>query len=106
MENRLGNLEEMVLLMLILVKEEAYGVSVREAYLKHLNQDISLSAIHTVLRRLEKKGFITSEMGGSTQDRGGRRKRLYTVTKHGLRTLATLQAERDRIWGLLPKLDI
>ena len=106
MENRLGNLEEMVLLMLILVREEAYGVSIRDAYLKHVNQSISLSAIHTVLRRLEKKGFITSEMGGVTQDRGGRRKRLYSVTKYGLKTLASLQEERERIWKLLPKLDI
>lgn len=106
MENRLGNLEELVLLMLILVKEEAYGVSVREAYLQHIGQEISLSAIHTVLRRLEKKGFITSEMGGATQDRGGRRKRLYSVTTYGLKTLASIQGQRERIWNLLPKFDI
>ncbi len=105
MIQRLGNLEEMVLLMVILVQEEAYGISVREAFVKQYDQKISLSAIHTVLRRLEKKGFTVSEMGGAGSERGGRRKRLYKVTPYGYRIVREAQEQRSRIWNLLPKLN-
>ena len=106
MSNRLGNLEEMVLLMVILVNEEAYGITVREAYIKQYKQEISLSAIHTVLRRLEEKGFTVSEMGGASAERGGRRKRLYKITPYGYRTVTEMQEQRSRIWGIIPKLNI
>ena len=102
--NRLGNLEEMILLMIILVHEEAYGIRVKEAFIKHYNQQLSLSAVHTVLRRLEKKGFVTSTLGGASQERGGRRKRIYKMTQYGYKTLLEIQKERVRIWSLLPKL--
>ncbi|NRB49344.1 MAG: helix-turn-helix transcriptional regulator [Saprospiraceae bacterium] len=104
MADRLGNLEEMVLLMVVLVKEEAYGVLVREAYMEQYKQEISLSAIHTVLRRLEEKGFLVSELGGASAERGGRRKRLYSVTAFGYKKLTEYQEERNRIWSLIPKL--
>ena len=105
MEPSLGNLEEMILLVLMQMKDEAYGVSIHETYVSQTNHTITLSAVHTVLRRLEKKGFITSEMGGATADRGGRRKRLYTVTRFGYRTASALQAQRTRLWKFIPKLD-
>ena len=105
MINRLGNLEEMVLLMVILVHEEAYGITVRETFIKQYKQKISLSAIHTVLRRLEEKGFTVSEMGGASAERGGRRKRLYKVTPYGYRTVRALHEQRSRIWNLIPKLN-
>ena len=103
MNNRLGNLEEMVLLMVLLVHEEAYGVTIREAFIKHYQQKISLSAIHTVLRRLEKKGFTTSHLGGASAERGGRRKRLYQVKPYGYKTITAIQEQRIRIWSLIPK---
>lgn len=104
MADRLGNLEEMVLLMVILVKEQAYGVLIREAYMEQYKQAISLSAIHTVLRRLEDKGYLVSELGGASAERGGRRKRLYKVTAFGYKKLTDVQQERNRIWALIPKL--
>lgn len=104
--NKLGNLEELILLMMLLVHDEAYGVTVRDVYVKHIGQEISLSAVHTVLRRLEKKGFISSEMGGATTERGGRRKRLYKVTNYGYKTLEAIREKRTSIWQLVPKLDI
>ena len=103
--SRLGNLEEMVLLMILLVHEEAYGITVRATFLEHYDQNISLSAIHTVLRRLEKKGFTVSEMGGASTERGGRKKRLYRVTPYGYRTIREIHEQRSRIWALLPKLN-
>lgn len=105
MNDRLGNLEEMVLMMVILVNGEAYGITIREAYVKQYKQEISLSAIHTVLRRLEQKGFLQSEMGGASTDRGGRRKRLYEITPYGYKKVTQAQSERNRIWSIIPKLD-
>ncbi len=102
--DRLGNLEEMILMMVILVHEEAYGITVRKAYQKHYEQEISLSAIHTVLRRLEKKGFTKSVLGGESQERGGRRKRLYQVTPYGYKKLTEMQEQRSKIWSIIPKL--
>jgi len=101
---QLGNLEEMILLVVAMMHDEAYGVSITEAYNKQTNNSISLSAVHTVLRRLEKKGFIESDLGGATQDRGGRRKRLYKITKFGYRTLQELQESRNKIWTQIPKI--
>lgn len=103
-KDRLGNLEEMILLMVILVQEEAYGITVREAYLKQFGQDISLSAVHTVLRRLEKKGFTKSKLGGASAERGGRRKRLYEITRYGYKKAAEIQEQRNRVWELILKL--
>ncbi|MCB0610906.1 MAG: PadR family transcriptional regulator [Lewinellaceae bacterium] len=105
MNDRLGHLEEMILFMVMLVHEEAYGITVRDAFTEQYGQDISLSAVHTVLRRLEEKGFTASRMGGSSQERGGRRKRLYQVTRYGYKMITQIQDERTRIWELLPKLN-
>lgn len=102
--DRLGNLEEMILLMVILVQDEAYGITVRAAYLQQFGQDISLSAVHTVLRRLEKKGFTQSKLGGASAERGGRRKRLYEVTRYGYKKAAEIQDQRNRVWELILKL--
>ncbi|MCB0629418.1 MAG: PadR family transcriptional regulator [Saprospiraceae bacterium] len=105
-QDRLGNLEEMVLLIVILVKDEAYGITVRDAYVKQFGQEISLSAIHTVLRRLEKKGYTASKMGGASTERGGRRKRLYEVTRYGYKKAAEIQEQRNQLWELILKLGI
>ena len=105
MNDRLGNLEEMILFMVMLVHDEAYGITVRDAFMGQYGQDISLSAVHTVLRRLEEKGFTTSKLGGASPERGGRRKRLYRVTRYGYKKITHIQEERMRIWELLPKLE-
>ncbi len=95
----------MVLLVVMMMRDEAYGVSIHEAYVEHTGHQLTLSSIHTVLRRLEKKGLISSEMGGATADRGGRRKRLYSVTAFGQRVAAKQEAQRQKIWKLIPKWD-
>lgn len=105
-QDRLGNLEEMILLMVILAREEAYGITVREAYVQQFGQEISLSAVHTVLRRLEKKGFTKSKLGGASAERGGRRKRLYEVTRYGYQKASEMQQQRNRVWELILKIGI
>ena len=101
---QLGFLEETVLLLLLSMKEEPYGLSVCEAYQAHTGKSISLSAVHTVLSRLEKKGLISSAMGGATELRGGRRKRLFKPTPIGLEVVKEIKDSRQRLWQLIPDL--
>lgn len=100
----LGYLEETVLLLIMLMKEDAYGFSVSQAYEEYMQKSISISAIHTVMARLEKKGFISSHMGGASAERGGRRKRIFTATKAGLAVIAEIKASRQKLWNLIPDL--
>ncbi len=100
----LGYLEETVLLLILTMKEEAYGLAVVEAYKEHTGKSISISAIHTVLSRLEKKGLIQSEMGGATEDRGGRRKRIFVATEPGRTTIEEIRTSRQQLWNRLPKM--
>ncbi|GHE56371.1 MULTISPECIES: PadR family transcriptional regulator [Roseivirga] len=105
MSQSLGNLEETILLLVAVMPEEAYGYTVAEAYAEHMKSRISISAIHTVLKRLEKKGLISSKMGGATAERGGRRKRIFEVTKVGLSTLEQIQESRQKLWQMMPKVN-
>ena len=91
--------------MVAVMKDSAYGYSLSEEYYKTFDQRISISAIHTVLKRLESKGFIESDMGGATQERGGRRKRIFKITTLGMNTLETLQENRMKLWNMMPKLN-
>lgn len=85
--NSIGELEELVILIVANLQEDAYGVSVKEELFTSANRKLNISSVHTTLDRLEKKGFLTSEVGGVSQERGGRRKRLFKVTAYGLRVL-------------------
>ena len=100
----LGNLEELILLVVLVLNGEAYGVSVTEEYFQRTGRNISIPAVHTVLKRLEKKGLVTSRMGGSTTERGGRKKRLFEITPYGYRVLAEIQQSREQLWKVAPKL--
>jgi DNA-binding PadR family transcriptional regulator len=99
----LGELEELVLLMVALLDKEAYAVSISEELDKQAGREISLSAIHAVLHRLEEKGFVRSALGGASAERGGRRKRLFTITAYGYNAIAELRETRNLIWKQLPK---
>ena len=101
-EFSLGSLEETIL-VIVLMKEESYGVEVAKVYEKHLSQTISLPAIHIVLKRLEKKGLVKSAFGESTPERGGKRKRYYQGTSAGYRIARALQERRLGMWSLVPK---
>jgi DNA-binding PadR family transcriptional regulator len=99
----LGYLEEMVLLLILTMNNEAYGLSVSEAYQTHTGKSISISAIHTVLSRLEKKGLIRSEMRGATEERGGRRKRIFEASAAGRETIDQIRLSREQLWSRLPR---
>ena len=99
----LGELEELVLLMVTLLNKEAYGNSICEALEKQAGRIISISATHSVLHRLEEKGFVKSTMGGASPERGGRRKRMFQVTAYGISVLEELRDTRNQIWKQLGK---
>jgi PadR family transcriptional regulator, regulatory protein PadR len=100
----LGYLEETVLLLILMMEEEAYGLSVSESYKDHTGKSISISAIHTVLSRLEKKGLVRSEMGGASDERGGRRKRLFTATMEAKVIVEEIKSSREKLWIQIPGL--
>ena len=99
----LGEFEELVLLSVAVLEGSAYGVTIAEE-LKQRTQNrlISLSGVHIALYRLEEKGFVRSELGGATAERGGRRKRLFNITALGKRTLAEMRQIRNELWDAIP----
>ncbi|HEX8038238.1 MAG TPA: helix-turn-helix transcriptional regulator [Chryseosolibacter sp.] len=100
----LGEFEELVLTMVGVLREEVYGNAIVAEIKERMDRDVNLSAVHITLYRLEDKGYVTSSMGGATAKRGGRRKRIFTITNAGLSMLHALQEKRMELWKLLPQL--
>ncbi|HEX6226895.1 MAG TPA: helix-turn-helix transcriptional regulator [Chryseolinea sp.] len=98
----LGELEELILLIIAVIKDEAYGVPITQMLEKETGRTVDFSTIHTTLKRLEEKGFVKSAMGGATEERGGRRKRYFTITTFGYKALRESQEIRMRLWSLVP----
>jgi DNA-binding PadR family transcriptional regulator len=97
----LGEFEEIVLLAVAVMQGQAYGVVLMHDIIEQTGRPVKLNQIHSALQRLEEKGMVKSEVGGATAERGGRRKRLYTVTAYGQRTLQQIQEVRDSFWSRL-----
>lgn len=102
----LGEFEELILTMVAALQEDAYGAAISEEIETRLKRDVNLSAVHVTLYRLEDKGYIKSSMGGGTKERGGRRKRIYTVTSAGMAMLKAMKESRIDLWKLVPQLKI
>lgn len=100
----LGELEELILLMIALIGADAYGVSITQELEAQAGRVITISAAHAALHRLEEKGFVKSRMGGASTERGGRRKRLFQLTAYGRQALQELHNVRNAIWAQLPGL--
>ena len=84
--------------------DEAYGVAIMDEIELQTGRRLNISAIHSVLKRLEKKGFLESEMKGSTSERGGRRKRIFTISSSGRVVLEQIRDVRNQLWQRIPKL--
>lgn len=102
----LGEFEELVLTMVGILQEQAYGNAIVAEIRERLGRESNLSAVHVTLYRLEDKGLVKSHMGGSTNLRGGRRKRLFTITNAGLSMLRSMKEARVDLWKLIPQLRI
>jgi len=97
----LGEFEQIVLLAVLRLKAEAYGVSIRREIVERTGREPTSGALYTTLDRLEKKGLLKSRTGESTPQRGGRAKRYYTVTASGSAAVARAQrAFRNLLEGL------
>ena len=100
----LGELEELVLLMVGALADGAYGVAIMDEIEYQTGRRLNISAIHSVLKRLEAKGYLKSEMGGATSERGGRRKRIFTISSSGRLVLEQVRDVRNQLWDRIPKL--
>lgn len=101
--NYLGEFEELVLLTVAHMNGEAYGAAITLDIKERIGRTVILSAVHVALYRLEEKGLVTSAVGGATQERGGRRKRIFTITAYGVNTLSEIRQLREDLWQLIPK---
>ncbi|HEY0742160.1 MAG TPA: helix-turn-helix transcriptional regulator [Chryseosolibacter sp.] len=100
----LGEFEELVLTLVAALQDDAYGAAIAEEIEKRLQRDVTLSAVHVTLYRLEDKGYVKSKAGGTTKERGGRRKRIYTVTTGGMAMLRAMKDVRIDLWKMVPQL--
>ena len=99
----LGELEELVLLTVGILYDDAYGLAIKDELEKQTGRKTMISSVHKVLVRLEDKGFLTSQMGGATEERGGRKKRLYSLTASGKKVLNQSKEMRNSMWDSVPK---
>ena len=100
----LGEFEELVLLVVAGLDGEAYGVIIQETLINNLPRNVNISAVHVALKRLEDKGFVKSKFGGITGERGGRRKKFYSVTGLGKRALDEQYELRTSLYKQIPNL--
>lgn len=104
-KTKLGEFEELVLLTVVALNEEAYGVEIKRELEQRLKERLSVGSIQSALKRMEEKGFLTSEFGEATQKRGGKRKRIYTATPYAHRVLSELKEIRTALWKSINALE-
>jgi PadR family transcriptional regulator, regulatory protein PadR len=98
--DRLGRFEEIVLLALMRLRENAYGVPIRREIAERTGRDVSFGAVYTTLERLERKGYVSSRMGEPTHERGGRAKRYFRIEAGGITALNSSRDTIVRMGGL------
>ena len=103
-KTKLGEFEELVLLTVATLQQEAYGVEIKRELEARLKEKLSVGSTQSALKRMEEKGFLTSEFGEATQMRGGKRKRIYTTTSYAHKVLAEMKDIRTGLWESMPKL--
>jgi PadR family transcriptional regulator PadR len=93
-----GEFEELTLLAACALRDEAYGVSVQQHLERVTGRAVTMGAVYASLDRLERKGLVRSALGDVTPTRGGKRKRLFSITPAGFRVLKDVRRVRDRLW--------
>jgi DNA-binding PadR family transcriptional regulator len=97
-EKYLGEFEQVALLALIRLGDQAYGAKIRQLIHEQIGRDVAIGALYSTLERLEKKGMVTSTLGEPTAARGGRAKRFFVVTASGLQGLKRTREMMDNMW--------
>ena len=101
----LGGFELLVLLALIRLGDEAYGVPISEAIEESSGKEVAIGSVYITLERLENKGLVTSRLGEPTPERGGRAKTYFRVTAKGLREARRAQQTLVTLWRGVPQLE-
>ena len=102
----LSNFELMVMLAVLRLGDEAYGVPIAEEIESHRGKDVSIGSVYAALERLESKEFVSSEMGEATPERGGRAKKYFRITGKGLKEVQETRSALMSLWGRLPDLKV
>ena len=96
----LGELEELVLLVIANLKNDAYGLSIKKYIMGNCNRSVSISTVHATLHRLEKKGYLRSEYDNSqATERGGRPKLIFSITTGGGMAIKNTKDLRIKLWS-------
>ncbi len=101
-KNRLGEFQELILMTIVVLQDDAYGLEIQRDLEKRLNDRLSVGAIQTALKRMEDKGFLTSEWGEATNKRGGKRKKIYRATPYAMQVLNEMRDIRSQLWSAMP----
>lgn len=99
----IGEFEELIMLIVGVLYPEAYGVAIKKDILEQTGRKVTLSAVHSALHRLEKKGLLESKFGDATKKRGGKRKKLFVITTYGSKILNEVMSVRKHLWEAIPK---
>lgn len=102
----LGEFEELVLLTIAALMNEAYSVAITDELKRNTGRPVKLGVVHSVLNRLEEKGLVRSKLGEATSARGGKRKRYYDVTNTGKAALIKSKELRDQLWEMIPAMNL
>lgn len=100
----LGEFEELVLLATAILYDEAYGYAIAKELSTRTGREVSISAVHAALNRLEKKGFLRSRLAEGTTRRGGKKRRFFTLTANGKTSLCEANNLRQNMWSAIPKI--
>lgn len=100
--SKLGDFEETLMLLVGILEQEAYAFRIAEEFEVQAGRTTTIGAVHATLQRLTKKGFLQSEMGQPTAERGGRRKRIYQITGAGYKALEQSRELKVSLWKQFP----
>jgi DNA-binding PadR family transcriptional regulator len=101
---QLGEFEEVVMLTVGVLYDEAYGVSIKKEIETRLSRKVSVGALQSALKRLEDKGYLKSREGEATEERAGRPKKYFQITAYGKRAMEYTKTTRDELWNAIPKI--
>jgi PadR family transcriptional regulator, regulatory protein PadR len=101
---QLGEFEEVVMLTVGVLYDEAYGVSIKKEIETRLSRKVSVGALQSALKRLEDKGYLKSREGEATEERAGRPKKYFQITAYGKRAMEYTKTTREELWNAIPKI--
>src|SRR5262249_51730572 len=104
-QGNLGDFELMVMLALMRLGDDAYGVPISRVIEQESGREVALGSVYAALERLESRGQVSSHLGKPTAERGGRAKRYFRITPSGLRKVRETQQALIKLWRNLPELE-